>query len=149
VRYLGEPVALVAAPDRETLAAALAAITADVEPQTPFVGIDAVAEAMRRDPASLHDLYALTISKGDVTRGLAEADAIVEGEYLTAPQEHAYLEPQAMAATPRPDGSLRIFGSLQCPYYVQPSVALALGLEPQRIVVEQCATGGPLAAGGL
>ena len=142
VRYLGEPVALVAAPDRETLAAALAAITADVEPQTPFVGIDAVAEAMRRDPASIHDLYALTISKGDVTRGLAEADAIVEGEYLTAPQEHAYLEPQAMAATPRPDGSLRIFGSLQCPYYVQPSVALALGLEPQRVIVEQCATGG-------
>lgn len=142
VQYMGEPVALVAAPDRHTLAAALEAITADIEPATPFVGIDAVAQAMRHEPASLHDLYALTIAKGDVAAGLAAADVVVEGEYITAPQEHAYLEPQAMAATPRPDGTLHVFGSLQCPYYVQPSVALALGVAPESIIVEQCATGG-------
>ena len=37
---------------------------------------------------------------------------------------------------------MRVFGSLQCPYYVQPAVALALGLAPERVIVEQCATGG-------
>ncbi len=142
VRYLGEPLLLVAAPDRRTLAAALGAFEVDVEPLPALVGIDAVAERARTAPAALDDLYTLAIREGDAVGAMAGADEVVEGEYFTPPQEHVYLEPQGLVAVPLAGGGVRIAGSLQCPYYIQPAVALVLGVPADQVVVEQWATGG-------
>ena len=35
------------------------------------------------------------IRKGDVARGFAEADVVLEGEFSTSWQEHAFLQPEA------------------------------------------------------
>ncbi len=142
VRYRGEPLLLVAAPDRRTLAGALAAVHVDIDPLPALVGIDAVAEAARSAPADLRDLHRLAIVRGDAAAAMAGADVIVEGEYVTPPQEHVYLEPQGVIAMPLSDGGVRIAGSMQCPYYIQPAVAVALGVPAERVVVEQWATGG-------
>jgi CO/xanthine dehydrogenase Mo-binding subunit len=142
VRYLGEPVALVAAPDRATLAAAIAAIRVDVDPLPALVGIDAVASTLERAPAELTDLHAFDLTWGDAATALRDSDAVVNGTYVTAPQEHVYLEPQGLVAEPLGDGGVRISGSMQCPFYIQPAVAAVLGVSAGRVVVEQWPTGG-------
>lgn len=142
VQYRGEPLALIAAPDRATLAAALAAVRPEIDPLPSLVGIDAVAALARGNPSALHDLHQLDITRGDVAAALASADVIVEGEYVTPPQEHVYLEMQGVVAAPLAGGGVRISGSLQCPYYIRPAVAAVLGVPPEAVIVEQWPTGG-------
>jgi CO/xanthine dehydrogenase Mo-binding subunit len=140
--YVSEPVALVAAPDRETLAAALGAVRVEVDPLPAIVGIDEVAGLAREHPDRLQDLEAFTLEQGDAGAALQASHLVVEGAYVTSPQEHVYLEPQGVIAEPLPDGGVRIAGSMQCPYYVQPAVAAVLGVPPERVRVEQWPTGG-------
>jgi xanthine dehydrogenase molybdopterin-binding subunit B len=83
----------------------------------------------------------MVIRKGDVGKGFAEADVVVEGEYRVGYQEHAYLEPQGMIAVPEENG-MAVYGTLQCPFYVQKAVAAVLGLPLSRVRVVQTATGG-------
>jgi CO/xanthine dehydrogenase Mo-binding subunit len=140
--YVAEPVALVAAPDRETLDAAVRSIRVEAEALPVLAGIDSVAELAQAHPGQLHDLEAFTLVQGNSAAGLAEAHAVVEGAYITSPQEHVYLEPQGVIAEPLPDGGVRVAGSMQCPYYVQPAVATVLGIAAERVRVEQWPTGG-------
>ena len=42
----------------------------------------------------------IAIEKGDLARGFAEADVVVEGEYRTGRQEHVYIEPNGVIAVP-------------------------------------------------
>ncbi|MGY4707027.1 xanthine dehydrogenase family protein molybdopterin-binding subunit [Candidatus Bipolaricaulota sp. J31] len=147
VRYVGEPIALLAAETRE--AAYRAAELAEVEyeelpavfdpleaikPGAPRVAVPEAAEAG-------NVFNHLVIRKGDVGKGFAEADVIVEGEYRTGYQEHVYIEPQGVIAVPE-DGGMAIYGTLQCPFYVQSAVATVLGLPLSRVRVVQTATGG-------
>lgn len=143
LRYRGEPLLLVAAPDRATLAAALAAVRVEVDALPALVGIDEVAAVGRATPAALEDLHRLAITRGETAAAMAGTDVlVVEGEYVTPPQEHVYLEPQGIVALPLAEGGVRICGSLQCPYYIQPAVATVLGVPAERVIVEQWATGG-------
>ena len=98
VRYVGEAVAAVAAEDLLTARNALKLIKVDYE-EIPAV-FDP-EEAMQPGAPVLHD-YAkdnvvkhIPIRKGDVEKGFAEADLIIEETYETQQVEHAYLEPEA------------------------------------------------------
>jgi CO/xanthine dehydrogenase Mo-binding subunit/aerobic-type carbon monoxide dehydrogenase small subunit (CoxS/CutS family) len=98
VRYVGEAVAAVAAEDVLTAKRALAAIKVVYAPLAPVFDPD---EAMRPGAPVLHDYAPDNITKhipirvGDVTRGFAESDLVVEESYSTQAIEHAYLEPEA------------------------------------------------------
>jgi CO/xanthine dehydrogenase Mo-binding subunit len=70
------------------------------------------------------------------------AAAVVEGTYETGYQEHAYLETQGMIAVPDGLGAIAIYGSMQCPFYVQTAVAKVLGLPLAKVRVVATATGG-------
>lgn len=142
VNYVTEAVALVAAPDRETLAEALANIRATIEPMTPVLTVEESLErkAVIWGEDNVVDSY--RVNGGDVEVGFAEADFVVEGTYLTGLQEQIYLEPQGMAAIPRPGGVMEITGSIQCPYYVLNAVATALGVEFSKVRVAQTEVGG-------
>ncbi|MEO1199484.1 MAG: molybdopterin cofactor-binding domain-containing protein [Pseudomonadota bacterium] len=98
VRYVGEAVAAVAAEDVVTAKKALEAIKVTYE-ELPAV-FDP-EEAMQPSAPVLHD-YAkdnivkhIPIRKGDIEKGFAEADVIIEETYGTQQVEHAYLEPEA------------------------------------------------------
>lgn len=98
VRYVGEAVAAVAAEDVVTARKALSLIKVVYE---PLPAVFDAEEAMRPGAPVLHD-YAgdnvvmhIPIRKGDVEKGFAEADIIVEQTYGTQHVEHAYLEPEA------------------------------------------------------
>ncbi len=147
VRYVGEPVALVAAETRE--AAQEAARRARVEYEDlpavfdPLTAIQpgapqaAVPEAAEYGNVFNH----MRIRKGNVEEGFAQADVVVEGEYRVGYQEHAYLEPQGVIAVPE-DGGMTVYGSLQCPFYVQNAVATVLGLPFSKVRIVQTVTGG-------
>lgn len=140
--YLGEPVALVAAPTARLAIEAGEYIHMDVEQLPPVLTLqDVVAQFKAHDPA-LVTLCSQTIRKGDVEAALAGADQIVEGEYTAGHQEQLYIEPQGMVAEPMADGGVFIQGSLQCPYFIVNELCEALALPPEKIRVKQAAVGG-------
>jgi CO/xanthine dehydrogenase Mo-binding subunit len=147
VRYVGEPMALLAADTKE--AAEEAAVLARAEYEDlptvfdPFVsmGPNAPQVAVPKAAEEGNVFNHMVIRKGDVEAGFAQADVIVEGEYRTGYQEHAYLEPQGVIAVPA-EGGMTIYGTLQCPFYVQTAVANVLGLPLAKVRVVQTATGG-------
>lgn len=129
IRHFAEPVLLLAHADRAKLAAA--AVELDCRETAPL--LDPL-----RSTKSFKDIL---IRKGDLRRGFAEADLVVEGEYRTGHQEHAYIEPNGMIAVPE-NGGVTVYGSLQCPHYVHRALVTLLALPPKKIRVVQTETGG-------
>jgi len=150
VRYVGEPVALVAAATRKAAKAAAEGMSVQYE-ELPVVS-DPV-EALRPESPVIVSLdeaaegggnlfNEMVLCKGDADRGFTEADVIVEGEYETGYQEHAYIETQGAIAVPEENGGFAIYGSMQCPFYVQRAVSKVLGLPMSKIRVILTTTGG-------
>ncbi|MCK5213078.1 MAG: molybdopterin-dependent oxidoreductase, partial [Dehalococcoidia bacterium] len=150
VRYIGEPVALVAASSRKAAKAAAEAMLVKYE-ELPVVS-DPV-EALRPESPVIVSLEEaaegggnvfneMVLRKGDTDRGFSEADVIIEGEYETGYQEHAYIETQGAVAVPEENGGIAIYGSMQCPFYVQRAVSKVLGLPMSKVRVILTATGG-------
>lgn len=143
VRYIGEPVALVAADSPAHARAAAAAV------QITYEDLPAIFDPRdaRRHPSVRifgddNVFKHLDLIRGDVARAFAECAAIVEHTYHTPPQEHAYLETQGMLCVPAPGGVMQVYGSMQCPFYVREAVAATLGLPLARVHVVQTTTGG-------
>jgi len=129
VRHAEEAVLLLAHEDREALRAA-------------SVRVECCAGAPILDPERSPQAFKeLAIEKGDLVRGFAEADVVVEGEYRTGRQEHVYVEPQGVIAVPG-HGAMTVYGSLQCPHYVHRALVGLLGLPHDRVRVVQTETGG-------
>jgi len=150
VRYVGEPVALVAATSRRAAKRAVQKVRVEYD-GLPIVGdtdaaLEPGAPVVVADPAAAEgggNLFnAMVLRKGDIKRGFAEADVIVEAEYRTGYQEHAYIEPQGAIAVPDELGSIAIYASMQCPFYVQNAVAKVMGLPLAKVRVVQTVTGG-------
>jgi len=132
IEHVSQALALLAAPDKETLREAKKRIEPRTEPLPP------VFDPLESD----HQFAAYEISKGEPEAAFAEATIIVQGEYRVGHQEQLYIENQAMIAEPRPDGGVTITGSLQCPYYVHSALKRALGLTDEQAVITQAETGG-------
>jgi CO/xanthine dehydrogenase Mo-binding subunit len=132
IRHQAEPVALLAAPDRETLRAARRHLRLRTEP------LPAVFDPLQATQEFAH----FNLAKGDIEAGFAQADVVIEGEYRMGHQEQLYIENNAMIALPRPDGGVTIHGSMQCPYYVHKAMKRAMGLPGDKAVIVQAETGG-------
>jgi CO/xanthine dehydrogenase Mo-binding subunit len=129
VRHAEEAVLLLAHEDRDALRAA--SVRIEYRPAEPVLDPERSPQAFKE----------ITIEKGDLARGFAEADVVVEGEYRTGRQEHVYVEPQGVIAVPG-DGGMTVYGSLQCPHYVHRALVGLLGLPHERVRVVQTETGG-------
>jgi CO/xanthine dehydrogenase Mo-binding subunit len=131
VRYVGEAVAAVAAESEEIAEDALALI--DVEYAVlPFV-VDLEEAIADKTRVKRTESYA----RGELRRGLKDADAVVEATYRTATQLHNCLEPHGALA--RWDGgSLTIWESTQALFDVRKGVAdaLGLGLDDVRVICD-------------
>ncbi|HWP25666.1 MAG TPA: molybdopterin cofactor-binding domain-containing protein [Xanthobacteraceae bacterium] len=116
VRYVGEAVAAVAAEDLLTARRALSRIKVVYE---PLPAVFDPEEAMRPGAPVLHDYAPDNITKhipirvGDVEKGFAESDLILEQVYTTQPVEHAYLEPEAGLGYVDHDGVVTIVSPSQ------------------------------------
>ncbi|WP_426243332.1 xanthine dehydrogenase family protein molybdopterin-binding subunit [Nocardioides sp. LHG3406-4] len=96
VRYVGEPIAVIAAVDQETADEAADLVHIEYE-QLP--GVYSPADALADDAPLVHEagnvLVNWFLARGDVAQAFAEADVVVEDEYQTPHVEHAYLETEA------------------------------------------------------
>lgn len=141
VNHVEEPVALIAHPDRDMLLRGLAAITVEVDAQPSVHTIeDALAKTeviWGQDNVFTH----YEVVRGDPDATLDGAAHLLEGTYRTGAQEQMYIEPQGMIADWK-DGKVTIWGSLQCPYYVQTAVAPIFNLAEPDVRVIQTTTGG-------
>ena len=129
IRHVAEPILLIAHRDRERMLAAEVNVDYDAD--------DAVLDARH----STQLLAEVTIARGDLARGIAEADLVVEGEYRTGHQEQLYIEPNGVIAVPG-NGGITIYGSLQCPFYVRRALCVLLALPDERVRIVQTETGG-------
>ncbi len=146
VRFVGDQVAVVVARTEAQAAAAVKLIEVGYE-DLPILS-DPV-EAMRPDAPRVHTEIGdsnicvhYKIRKGNVEQGFAQADVIVEGEYRTPVQEHAYLQPEAGLAYIDEEGRIAIECGGQWTHEDQHQVAHALGLPPEKIRVIYPAVGG-------
>jgi CO/xanthine dehydrogenase Mo-binding subunit/aerobic-type carbon monoxide dehydrogenase small subunit (CoxS/CutS family) len=111
VRYVGEAVAAVAAEDPLIAKRALSSIEVVYESLPAVFDPD---EALRAGAPVLHDYAPDNITKhipirvGDLDKGFAESDLVIEETYSTQQIEHAYLEPEAGLAYVDHDGVVTI-----------------------------------------
>ncbi len=146
VRFVGDQVAAVVARSEAEAAAAVKLIQVEYE-DLPIVG-DAI-EAMKPDAPRVHEEIGdsnicvhYKIRKGDINDGFAKADVVVESEYRTPVQEHAYLQPEAGLAYIDDTGRVTIECGGQWTHEDQEQVSHALNLPNESIRVIYPAIGG-------
>jgi 4-hydroxybenzoyl-CoA reductase alpha subunit len=146
VRFIGDPVAAVAATSEETATAALDLIKVEYEPLRAITSAeDALSHPEPRihdygDSGNLHKLIDLEF--GDVEEGFAEADLVREDLFFFEGNTHLPMEQHAAAAMWSPDGKLTLWSSTQTPHYVHRALAKVLELPPARIRVIATPNGG-------
>ncbi len=146
VRFVGDRVAAVVARTEAEAAAAVKLI--EVEYADLPVLTDA-EEAMKPGAPRIHEHIGdsnvcvhYKIRKGNVDEGFAKADVIVEGEYRTPVQEHAYLQPEAGLAYIDEAGRITVVCGGQWTHEDQHQVAHALNMPNESIRVVYPAIGG-------
>jgi len=82
------------------------------------------------------------IRKGDVAAGFAMADVIIESEYRTPAQEHAYLAPEAGLGYIDEEGRVTIEVAAQWAHEEREAIAHSLGLPEDQVRVIHPAIGG-------
>lgn len=145
VRFVGDQVALVIAETEEIAARGRELIEVEYE-DLPVVTDPLLA--MRPDAPRLHPerdsnvFCRYRIRKGDVESAFARAKVIVEGEYRTPAQEHAYLQPEAGIAYLDEEGRVTVEVAGQWVHEDQKQIAHALDLPPEKVRVIYPAIGG-------
>lgn len=145
VRYIGDPVALVAAETLELAEEAALLVKVDYEPLPavfdPIEALEPTAPSLNYDrDDNIVSTYEL--ERGDVEQALAESDVTIERTYRVPPQEHVQLEPEAGIATIDPDGYITIYAASQDPIYILRMVSQALAIPQNKIRVKSLASGG-------
>jgi CO/xanthine dehydrogenase Mo-binding subunit len=145
VRFVGDQVALVIAETEAIAAEGVRRIAVDYE-DLPVV--TDVLEAREPDAPLLHPgtgsnvFCHYRIRKGDAVAGLARAAVVVDQEYRTPAQEHAFLQPEAGVASIDEAGRVFVQVAGQWTHEDQEQIAHALGLPVDQVRVQYTAVGG-------
>ena len=144
-RFLGDVIAVVAAETQEQADEAAKLVTAEYEvlpvlaKPREAIGNEQVINPDYPDNIC-GNVHAL---KGDVERGFAESDVLIERNYKTGFVEHAYIEPESVTAIPsrmRPE--LTVLGSLQAPYNARISISRMLNIPMAQVIMRPSVVGG-------
>jgi len=162
VRYWGEAVAAVAAISEEIAEEALALIDLVYEPLPVMTTLEA---ALADGASQIHEVGPggnlvappIKVTRGDIARGFAEADLIIEGTYEGGRPTPAYMEPNVCvchweksgekkgSAVPG-DDKLTVYISTQTAFMVRGIMADVLGLPLNRVRVVVDHMGGGFGA---
>lgn len=157
VRYVGEPLAAVAA---ETLAQAQAALGAIEVEIAPLPGVVTMAEALAPGAPLVHRgwrdyevllegaarggnvAWEATVVRGDVEAAFVRPDVvIVDSAFRVGRQNHVAFEPRAVLASYE-DGRFHIETSTQVPWTIRNATARFLGVPPSEVRVTVPPVGG-------
>ena len=150
VRYLGQPIALVAADDEDLAAEAVSRIEIEFEERPALLD---VRKAFDADAPVIHqwgnwyphfeaEMDRRQIRKGDVAAPFEQADVIVQGAYRPAAIEHAPIETQVCQVVPEPSGRLTIYSCTQALYFSMGVVAAHLQCSLNKLKFVGGTTGG-------
>jgi CO/xanthine dehydrogenase Mo-binding subunit len=156
VRFMGDPVAAVAADSPGMVKQALKKIKVVYEPLPVVIDPE---QATRPDAPILHEDMPLpktipadaqmknvcghaVVHVGDPDKAMAEADVVVDEVYETKMIHPQYLEPRIAAAQMEPNGRLTIWANAQAPFPVRQEVAKTLGLPLNNVRVISAGLGG-------
>ncbi|MDY6973983.1 MAG: molybdopterin cofactor-binding domain-containing protein, partial [Thermodesulfobacteriota bacterium] len=156
VRFIGEPIAAVAAIDKETASEALDLIEVEYDELPPLFDPET---AINSDAVRIHDevdsyvtIWPLIrygnvsshvrIKRGDIERGFEESDFLFEDRFTTPMQHHGYMEPHAATAYVDPTGKVTVYTTTQAPFMVRLELAETLELPLNKIRVVTTEVGG-------
>ncbi|MDP9246474.1 MAG: molybdopterin-dependent oxidoreductase, partial [Candidatus Dormibacteraeota bacterium] len=149
VRYVGDPVAAVAAVEEEIAEAALRSIRVEYELLQPVMSIEEALQeppdepihdrAYTRQPANLH--RRVNYEFGDLEAGFAAADHVREDVFFFQGNTHLPMEQHSAVAT-YVDGRLTLWSSTQVVHYVHRTLAKVLELPMNRVRVIGAVHGG-------
>jgi len=154
--YDGHAVAAVAATSETIAKKALKLIKVDYE-VLPHV-IDPV-EAMKDDAPILHEdqftvgvepkptkpsnvFRVMKAEKGDLDKGFAEADIVIERDFKTAAVHQGYIEPHACVANASEDGTAELWCTTQGQFNFRAVCAAVLGMPVGKLKVVSSEIGG-------
>lgn len=145
VRFIGDQIALVIAETEDIASKGRDLIKVEYE-DLPI--LTDMVKAMQEDAVLLHpdrgsNIFChYRIRKGNVEDGFAKADVIIEGEYHTPSQEHAYLQPEAGLAYIDEEGRVTVQVAGQWTHEDQQQIAHALNIPAEEVRVIYPAIGG-------
>jgi xanthine dehydrogenase molybdenum-binding subunit len=143
VRYVGDAIALIATETEEIAEQALELIEVDYE---PLPVVTSPQQALAAAAPLVHDsgnlLKHIQVRRGEAEKGFAEADVIVEREYRTPRQEHAFMEPEAGVATVDEEGKIIVYVGSQIPFDDRRQIAASLAIPEEKVRVKATQVGG-------
>jgi len=146
VRYVGDPVAAVAALTETLAEKALELIDVDYEILKPVLTIE---EALTEVENRIHSWNryanvqkAVSLEFGDMEKGFEGADHIYEDTFFFQGNTHLPMEQYCTIAFNGPDGKLTVWSSTQTPHYLHRTLSKVLGLPMSRIRVVATPVGG-------
>jgi 4-hydroxybenzoyl-CoA reductase alpha subunit len=146
VRFVGDPVAAIAALDEDTAAEACALIDVKYEELPAIASID---DAFAMPDPQLHD-YAddgnvhkvISLDFGGVDEAMASAELVREDVFFYEGNTHLPMEQHASLAQWSTDGRLTVWSSTQTPHYLHRALAKVLDMDPAHIRVIATPNGG-------
>ena len=145
VRFVGDQVAVVVAESEQIAAEATKLIEVEFEDLPITTDPE---EAMQPGAAPIHPERESNVFQhdrirtGDVEAGFAESAVVIESEYRTPAQEHAYLQPEAGLAYIDDEGRVTVVVAGQWTHEDQEEIAHALDLPLEKVRVKYAAVGG-------
>jgi 4-hydroxybenzoyl-CoA reductase alpha subunit len=143
VRYVGDPVAAVAATDEWIVDEALEAIDVTYVPLPPVMSIDealAPADEPIHGRTNVHKAVALEF--GDTEAAMRSAERVREDVFFFEGNTHLPMEQHAAVAQYGQDAKLTLWSSTQTPHYVHRALGKVLELPMSRIRVIATPNGG-------
>ncbi|MBW1801047.1 MAG: molybdopterin-dependent oxidoreductase [Deltaproteobacteria bacterium] len=146
-RHMGDCIGAVAATDRWTAEEAVELLGVEYERLPEVFDIEEAMEpgAPRIDDVAEDNLAInapYDLPEGDVDKGLAESDVVVEEIFTTKPQEHAALEPFACVADWDSGGRLTVYSPVQFAHRARKALSELFDLPLGNIRVIDSFTGG-------
>ena len=146
VRFVGDPVAAVAALTEDVAHAAALAVQVEYE-ELPT--ISSFNEALKIPEPRIHEYgdegnlhKKVSLQFGDIAEGFKSADLVLEDTVYYEGNTHLAIEQHAAVAVPEDEDRVTVYSSTQTPHYVHRALTKVLDLEPSRIRVVSCSNGG-------
>jgi xanthine dehydrogenase molybdenum-binding subunit len=144
VRFIGDPVAAIAADSEKIADEALSLIDVKYEILPAFFD---PTEAIKEGAVKIHKdgniAYHLVQNFGDITKGFKEADYVIENRFTTSKQKHVAMEPfSSCLADFNLNGRLTVYSSTQRPHISKLYLAGALGISFNKVRIIKPYTGG-------
>src|SRR3989442_2455302 len=146
VRFIGDPVAAVAAMEEDVAFDAMILIEVEYE---PLQTISSIEEGVMIDEPRIHEYgdggnvhKKVSLEFGETDEGFAEADLIREDTFFYEGNTHLPMEQHAAVAYYDTDEKLTLWSSTQTPNYVHRALTKVLGIAASHIRVIATPNGG-------